>query len=114
MTVAEELEQLRLRFENLSGQVPEAHSCGIGLQGWFTAMAGQARLLLIVFNLQAIIEAKTGSNVGQEQDLTLLILEQLREAAVTAEHLLLSDGLIEKTDSLSTPSLRDDVPRGSH
>jgi hypothetical protein len=115
MTVADELEQLKMRFENLSGLVPEAHPCGIGLQGWFKALAGQAHLLLTVFNLQAIIEAKTGSNVGEEQDLTLLILEQLREAAVAAEHLVLSDGLaIGDTDDLSTTSLRPDVPGGSH
>ena len=115
MTVAEELEQLKLRFENLSGLVPEGHSCGIGLQGWFKALAGQAHLLLIVFHLQAIIEAKTGSNVGEEQDLTLLVLDQLRDAAVAAEHLVLSDGLgIEPTDDLSTTSLRQDVPGGSH
>jgi hypothetical protein len=36
-------------------------------------------MLLIVFNLQAIIEAKTGSGVGADQDLTLLTLAQLRK-----------------------------------
>ena len=116
MTVAEELEQLKLRFENLPGLVPEGHPCGIGLQGWFRALAGQAQLLLIVFNLQAIIEAKTGSNVGEEQDLTLLILDQLRDAAAGAEHLVLGDGLgIDAADDLSTTTaLRQDVPGGSH
>ena len=93
MTVAEEVEELKLRFENLSGMVPENHPGKIGLQGWFKALVAQAHLLLIVFNLQAIIEAKTGSNMGEEQDLTLRLLEQLREAAAAAEHLALSEGL---------------------
>jgi hypothetical protein len=47
-----------------------------------------------VFNLQAIIEAKAGSDVGADQDLTLLTLAQLREAATAAESLALSDGLV--------------------
>jgi hypothetical protein len=93
MTVAEEVEALKLRFENLSGMVPEDHPGKISLQGWFTALIAQAHLLLIVFNLQAIIQAKTGSDVGDEQDLTLRLLEQLREAAAAAEHLALNDGL---------------------
>jgi hypothetical protein len=93
MTVAEEVEDLKLRLENLSGMVPENHPCKLAFQGWFKALVTQAHLLLIVFNLQAIIEAKTGSDVGEEQDLTLLMLEQLREAAAAAEQLALSDGL---------------------
>jgi hypothetical protein len=115
MTVAEELEQLKLRFENLSGLVPEDHACGIGLQGWFKALSGQAHLLGIVFHLQAIMEAKTGSNVGDEQDLTLRILDQLREAATAAEHLVLSDGLsIEETTTLesSQRGKQSDSPSG--
>ena len=103
MTVAEELEQLKMRFENLSGLVPEGHPGGIGLRGWFKAHAGQAQLLLIVFHLQAIIEAKIGSDVAEEQELTLLILEQLREAAAAAEDLALSGGLsIEESAALLT------------
>jgi len=43
--------------------------------------------------LQAIIEAKTGFEVGSDQDLTLLTLAPLREAATAAEDLALSDGL---------------------
>jgi hypothetical protein len=93
MTVTEEVEQLKLRFENLSGLVPENHPGRIGLQGWFKALVAQAQLILIVFNLQAIIEAKTGSDVGAEQDLTILTLAQLREAATAAEDLAVSDGL---------------------
>ena len=93
MTVTEEVEQLKLRFENLSGLVPENHPGRIGLQGWFNALVAQAQLLLIVFNLQAIIEAKTGSDVGSDQDLTLLTLAQLRAAATAAEDLAISDGL---------------------
>lgn len=93
MTVNEEVEQLKLRFDNLSGLVPEDHPGRIGLQGWFRALVAQAQLLLIVFNLQAIIEAKAGSDVGADQDLTLLSLAQLREAATAAESLALSDGL---------------------
>lgn len=93
MTVTEEVEQLKLRFENLSGLVPESHPGRIGLQGWFNALVAQAQLLLIVFNLQAIIEAKAGSDVGADQDLTLLTLAQLREAATAAEHLAIADGL---------------------
>jgi hypothetical protein len=93
MTVTEEVEQLKLRFENLSGLVPENHPGRIGLQGWFNALVAQAQLLLIVFNLQAIIEAKSGSDVGSDQDLTLLTLAQLRAAATAAEDLALSDGL---------------------
>ena len=93
MTVTEEVEQLKLRFENLSGLVPESHPGRTGLQGWFRALVAQAQLLLIVFNLQAIIEAKAGSDVGADQDLTLLTLAQLREAATAAEHLVLSEGL---------------------
>ncbi len=110
MTVAEEVEQLKLRFENLSGSLPEGHPCGIGLEGWFKALAGQAHLLLIVFNLQAIIEAKTGSDVADEQQLTLFILDQLREAAAAAEHLVLGDGMsMEEPDGLSTTG----TPAGS-
>jgi hypothetical protein len=93
MTVTEEVEHLKLRFENLSGLVPESHPCRIGLQGWFKALLAQAQLLLIVFNLQALIEAKAGSDVGADQDLTLLTLAQLREAAAAAESLALSYGL---------------------
>lgn len=93
MTVAEEVEQLKLRFENLSGSVPEDHPGKISLQGWFKALVAQAQLLLIVFDLQAIIEAKAGSDVGADQDLTLLTLAQLREAAVAAESLAISDGV---------------------
>jgi len=93
MTVAEEVEQLKLRFENLTGLVPESHPGRIGLQGWFMALVAQAQLLLIVFNLQAIVEAKAGSDVGADQDLTLLSLAQLREAAAAAESLVLNEGL---------------------
>lgn len=91
MTVAEEVEHLKLRFENLSGLVPEGHSCRISIQGWFKALVAQAHLLHIVFNLQAILEAKTGSDIGEEQDLTLRMLDQLREAAAAAEDLAFSD-----------------------
>ena len=94
MTVTEEVEELKLRFENLSGLVPESHPGKIGLQGWFRALVAQAQLLLIVFNLQAIIEAKIGSDMGGDQDLTLLTLAQLRDAAAAAEDLALSDGLV--------------------
>ena len=93
MTVTEEVEQLKLRFENLSGLVPEDHPGRISLQGWFKALVAQAQLLLIVFNLQALIDAKAGSDVGADQDLTLLTLAQLRETAAAAEGLALSDGL---------------------
>ncbi|HEU4690266.1 MAG TPA: hypothetical protein VFS23_17965 [Vicinamibacterales bacterium] len=113
MTVAEEVEQLKLRFENLSGLVPEEHPCAVGLQGWFKALAGQAQLLLIVCHLQAIIEAKTGSDVGEEQDLTLLILDQLREAAAGAEDLALSGGLsIEAAAGVSTTAAPTGGSRG--
>jgi len=91
MTMTEEVEQLKLRFENLSGLVPESHPCRIALQGWFRALIAQAQLLLIVFDLQSLIEAKDGSD-GADQDLTLLTLAQLREAATAAEDLALSDG----------------------
>ena len=93
MTVTEEVEQLKLRFENLSELVPEDHPGRISLQGWFKALVAQAQLLLIVFNLQALIDAKAGSDVGADQDLTLLTLAQLRETAAAAEDLALSDGL---------------------
>jgi hypothetical protein len=93
MTVTEEVEQLKLRFENLSGLVPEHHPGRIGLQGWFGSLVVQAQLLLIVFNLQAIIEAKAGSDVGADQDLTLLSLAQLRAAAAAAESFVLDEGL---------------------
>ena len=93
MTVTEEVEELKLRFENLSGMVPESHPGKIGLQGWFRSLVAQAQLLLIVFNLQAIIEAKIGSDIGGDQDLTLLTLAQLREAAAAAEDLALNDGV---------------------
>jgi hypothetical protein len=93
VTVTEEVEALKLRFENLNGLVPESHPSKLALQGWFRALVAQAQMLLIVFNLQAIIEAKTGSDVGEEQDLTLRMIEQLREAAAAAEHLALNDDL---------------------
>ena len=92
MTVAEEAEALRLRFENLSGLVHESHPCKIALLGWFRALVAQAHLLFIVFSLQALIAAKTGSDVSEEQDLTLQMLEQLREAAAAAENLALGEG----------------------
>jgi hypothetical protein len=98
MTVAEEVEALKLRFENLSGLVPESHPSKTALYGWFRALVAQAHLLLIVFNLQAIIEAKTGSDVGEEQDLTLRLLEQLREAAAAAEEMALTDASGHQSD----------------
>jgi hypothetical protein len=93
MTVVEEVEELRLRFENLFGMIPENHPSKVALQGWFKALVAQAHLILIVFNLQAILEAKTGSDVSEEVSLTLRMLEPLREAADAAEHLALSDSL---------------------
>jgi hypothetical protein len=93
MTVVEELEELKLRLENLPGMIPENHPGKIALQGWFKALVAQAHLLLIVFSLQAILEAKTGSDVAEELGLTLRLLERLREAAAAAEHLALSDNL---------------------
>jgi hypothetical protein len=93
MTIAEEVDQLKLRFENLSGMIPETHPSRLALVGWLTSLIAQAHLILIVFNLQALIDAKTGTDVGEEQILTLRSLEQLREAAAAAEHLALSDGL---------------------
>ena len=93
MTVVEEVEELKLRLENLSGMIPENHPGKIALHGWFKALVAQAHLILIVFNLQAILEAKTGSDVGEELGLTLRMLEPLREAAAAAEHLALSDSL---------------------
>jgi hypothetical protein len=59
-------EELKLRLENLSGMIPENHPGKIALQGWFTALVAQAHLILIVFNLEAILEANTGSDVGEE------------------------------------------------
>jgi hypothetical protein len=93
MTVVEEVEELKRRLENLSGMIPENHPGKIALQGWFKALIAQAHLILIVFNLQALLEAKTGSDVGEEVGLTLRILEPLREAATAAEHLALTDSL---------------------
>ena len=93
MTVVEEVEELKLRFENLFGMIPENHPGKVALQGWFKALVAQAHLILIVFNLQAILEAKTGSDVSEEVSLTLRMLEPLREAAAAAEHLALSDSL---------------------
>jgi hypothetical protein len=90
MTVVAEVEELKLRLENLSGMIPENHPGKIALQGWFTALVAQAHLILIVFNLEAILEAKTGSDVGEEVGLTLRMLAPLREAAAAAEHLALS------------------------
>jgi hypothetical protein len=95
VTVAEETEALKRRFENLAGMIPENHPGRMVLQGWFAALVAQANLLLIVFNLQAIIEAKTGSDVAEQQELTLRLLEQLRDAAATAEQLVLNDELPE-------------------
>jgi hypothetical protein len=93
MTVAEEVDQLKARFENLAGMIPETHPSRLALQGWFTSLIAQAHLVMIVFNLQALIAAKTGTDLGEEQDLTLRSLQQLREAAAAAEQLALSDGL---------------------
>ena len=93
MTVVEELEELKLRLENLPGMIPENHPGRVAMQGWFKALVAQAHLILIVFNLQAILEAKTGSNVGEEVGLTLRLLEPLRAAAAAAEHLALSESL---------------------
>ena len=92
ITVNEEVEQLKARFENLSESVPEDHPGKIGLQGWFKALVTQAQLLLVVFNLQSIIE-KTGVDLGADQELTLLSLAQLRAAAVAAESLVETEGL---------------------
>ena len=93
MTVAEEVDALTLRFENLSGMIPETHPSHLALRGWYMSLIAQAHLIQIVFNLQAIIEAKTGADVAEEQNLTLGALEKLREAAAAAEHLALDDGL---------------------
>ena len=90
MMVVEEVEELKLRLENLSGMIPENHPGEIALQGWFKALVAQAHLILIIFNLEAILEAKTGSDVGEEAGLTLRMLEPSREAAAAAEHLALS------------------------
>lgn len=57
--------------------------------GMVQALLAQAQLILIVFDLEAILEAKTGSDVGEEVG-TLGMLEPLREAAAAAEHLALS------------------------
>jgi hypothetical protein len=93
MTVANEVDALKLRFENLSGMIPETHPSHMALRGWFTSLIAQAHLILIVFNLQAMIEAKTGTDISEEQNLILGALERLREAAAAAEHLALNDGM---------------------
>jgi hypothetical protein len=93
MTVVEELEELKLRLENLPGMIPENHPGKIALQGWFKALAAQAHLIVIVFSLQAILEAKTGSGLGEELGLTLGLVEPLRDAAAAAEHLALNHSL---------------------
>ena len=90
MTVTKEVEELKLRLENLCGMIPENHPGKIALQGWFKALLAQAQLILIVFDLEAILEAKTGSDVSEEVGLTLGMLDPSREAAAAAETLALS------------------------